>query len=97
MCTQYYVAIQTLTTAELNMQESKKVQTQRRQQKMTQRTLNRCSNELPNDFRAKLHNPSNFESFAFGGSLSTNCSTPGNQTSMPETHCEKLKITTSNT
>jgi len=45
-------------------------------EKMTQQTLNRCSNELPNDFRAKLQNPSNFDIFAFGGSLRTNCPTP---------------------
>jgi len=43
-------------------------------------TLNRCSNELPNDFRAKLQNPSNFDNFPFGGSLRTNCPTPGTQT-----------------
>jgi len=43
---------------------------------MTQQTLNRCSNELPNDFRAKLQNPSNFDILAFGGSLRTNCPTP---------------------
>jgi len=48
--------------------------------KMAKQTLNRCSNELPNDFRAKLQNPPNFDNFAFGGSLRTNCTTPSIQT-----------------
>jgi len=43
---------------------------------MTRQTLNRCSTELPNDFLAKLQNPSNFDNFVFGGSLRTNCPTP---------------------
>jgi len=57
------------------MRSNLKVQNMAAVTKQNEQTLKRCSNELLNDFRAKLQNPPNFDNFGFSGSMRTNCST----------------------